>query len=73
MPEEPQPEETEGGALGTMATGLMQDDNFQKAMIEMAAPMIATQEAVLQKVIDSQNIGNDLLRQVLAKLGEMTK
>lgn len=73
MPEEPQPEETEGGALGTMATGLMQDDNFQKAMIEMAAPMIATQEAVLQKVIESQNILQDLMRQILQKLEEKDK
>lgn len=56
-----------------MATGLMQDDNFQKAMLEMAAPMIATQEAVLQKVIDSQNGIQDLLRQILAKLGEEIK
>lgn len=58
----------EPSAVGGVALSLLGDPNFQKALTDMAMPMIQTQEAVLQRIIDSQNQINNLFVQLVEKM-----
>ena len=70
----------EEGKLPNMALGLLNDPAFAKSMQDLAQPMMKTQEAVMQKIIDSQNQLNQLVVQLIevsqtnqTKLDELLK
>ena len=57
--------QTETSAIGAMALEFMKDPDMQKSLLDMVAPVLQTQEAVLSNVIESQNQINQLLVQLI--------
>jgi len=69
-PETETPETTSG--LASIAGDLLGQPEFQKSLIDMAQPMMAANEAVLTKVIESQNLIQQTQLEIIKKLDLLT-
>lgn len=59
--------------LGEVAQTLLGSSDFQNSLLDFAKPMLAAQEAVLTKVIESQNAIQELLVKILDELQNKNK
>lgn len=62
-----QPEENSDN-LSKMAVGMLSDPNFAKSITDLAAPMMAAQETILQQVVDQQNSISQILLNLISKI-----